>query len=305
MNKQVWLWISLSALLTACNTAPQRPAAQRYPAAPKYANNQPTNGINVAAIENIPDAVPRYEPLNASANNPYIQFNQEYRPLQNAQGFKQRGIASWYGAGVDGSPTASGEIYKDYAMTAAHPILPIPSYARVTSVENGRSVIVRINDRGPFRADRIIHLSYAAAVKLGMPNNRTGEVVLESITPNTCASPQCGGIQIYDNPMPYNNIQPNNGAPTYNNVQPYNRAPVYDNSRPYNAAPVYDNSRPYNAAPIYDNSRPYNAAPVYDNSRPYNAAPIYDNSGSYNSTPYYNNTNSPDVPLFTIQPNSR
>ncbi|MDD2775200.1 MAG: septal ring lytic transglycosylase RlpA family protein [Gallionella sp.] len=269
MNKQMWLWVSLSVLLAACNTAPPRQTVPRAPIDSRYPSNQPTNGINVISIENIPDAVPRYEPLHPAANNPYVQFNREYRPLQNADGFRQRGIASWYGTGVEGSPTASGELYNDYAMTAAHPILPIPSYARVTSVENGRSVIVRINDRGPFRADRIIHLSYAAAVKLGMPNNRTGEVMVESITPNASSLPLCSGVQGYDNSVPYNNIQPNNGAPIYNNVQPYNRAPVYDYSRPYNGAPIYDNSR------------------------------------TYNNTPYYNDTNSPDVPLFTIQPNSR
>ncbi|MFY9258915.1 MAG: septal ring lytic transglycosylase RlpA family protein [Gallionella sp.] len=285
MNKQVWLWVSISLLLSACVTPvtpqqrPPAPSQTKYPVDTRY-NQTPTNqSNNLVSMDKIPDAVPRYEPLHPSANNAYVQFNREYRPIQNADGFRQRGIASWYGANLEGSPTASGEPYNDYAMTAAHPTLPIPSYVRVTSAENGRSVIVRINDRGPFRADRIIHLSYVAAYKLGMSESRTAEVWLESITPN---APMCNSSQANDNFLPYNNIQP------------YNGVPIYDNSRPaYSSAPTYDNSRPYNSAPIYDNSRPYNSAPIYDNSRPYNNAP------------YYNNTTSPDAPLFTIQPNSR
>lgn len=265
MNKKMWLWIMFSLLLTACSTAPQRPTSP-YPSG----YNDQQYGVNdQAAMDSIPDAVPRYEPLHPLANQPYVQFNREYRPMQNAEGFTQRGFASWYGTGLEGSPTASGEPYQAYAMTAAHLTLPIPSYVRVTSMESGRSVIVRINDRGPFIADRIIHLSYVAAYKLGMANNRTGEVMLESMTPYTQSR---SGIQFYDNASP---------TSTYNNAQRYNGPQIYNNSQSYNGPQSYNNSQSYNGPQIYNNSQ------------------------TYNSAPYYNNAPSPDAPLFTIQPNAR
>lgn len=253
MNKQTWLLIIFSLLLTACSTAAQRPASQSTPGFYGAQNGQSYNGNNQVAMDNIPDAIPRYEPLHAMANKPYVQFNQEYRPLQNAEGFRQRGIASWYGTGLEGSPTASGEPYQAYAMTAAHPTLPIPSYARVTSMESGRSVIVRINDRGSFIANRIIHLSYIAAYKLGMANNRTGEVVLESITPNSRLSSPRSGIQFYDNA---------NSASMYDNAQRYSGPQSYNNSQPNNGPQIYNNSQPYNGTPYYNNA-PSPDAPLF------------------------------------------
>jgi len=117
-------------------------------------------------LDQIPDAQPRREPLHRFANNPYQVFGQNYVPVRNPGEFRQRGMGSWYGRRYHGQKTSSGESYDMYAMTAAHPTLPIPSYVRVTHVGNGRSVVVRVNDRGPFLAGRVIDLSYAAAYRL-------------------------------------------------------------------------------------------------------------------------------------------
>jgi rare lipoprotein A len=111
--------------------------------------------------------VPKPEPLHRFANNPYSVFGRDYVPLRELKPYKARGIGSWYGRRYHGQKTSSGEIYDMYAMTAAHPILPIPSYVRVTNPANGKSVVVRINDRGPFHAGREIDLSWTAAYKLG------------------------------------------------------------------------------------------------------------------------------------------
>jgi rare lipoprotein A len=116
-------------------------------------------------------------------------FGKEYVPLAFVQPYRQRGMASWYGKKFHGQRTASGETYDMYAMTAAHTTLPIPSYARVTRVATGRSVIVRINDRGPFHQGRMIDLSYAAALKLGFVPLGSAEVELESIEPGQAETP--------------------------------------------------------------------------------------------------------------------
>ena len=133
---------------------------------------------NLAAI---PDAIPKPEPLHRFANRPYQVFGRDYVPLAAATPFRQAGIGSWYGRRFHGSPTSSGEPYDMYAMSAAHPTLPIPSYARVTNLANGRRVVVRVNDRGPFHSDRIIDLSYAAAWKLGYAEAGSARVEVESI----------------------------------------------------------------------------------------------------------------------------
>ena len=104
--------------------------------------------------DGIADARPRSEPLNPGANSPYTALGRKYVPFQSLTPYRQRGLASWYGRKFHGKPTSSGERYDMYAMTAAHTLLPIPSYARVTNLSNGRSVVVRINDRGPFHPER-------------------------------------------------------------------------------------------------------------------------------------------------------
>jgi len=136
---------------------------------------------------NVADAVPRAEPLHRFANRPYRAMGKEYVPMTRLQPFRQRGLASWYGKRYHGQKTSSGEIYDMYAMSAAHPTLPIPSYARVTNVANGRSVVVRINDRGPFHSARIIDVSYVAAYKLGFIQAGQAQVEVEAVIPGRSA----------------------------------------------------------------------------------------------------------------------
>ena len=132
-------------------------------------------------LERVPDAVPRSESLHRYANRPYTVFGQQYVPTPGVRTYRERGMASWYGKKFHGQPTSSGERYDMYAMTGAHPTLPIPSYVRVTNLRNGRIVVVRINDRGPFSNKRLIDLSYTAAYKLGYIASGTAEVEVELI----------------------------------------------------------------------------------------------------------------------------
>ena len=136
-----------------------------------------------ANIDAIPDAVPKPEKLLARTNRPYSALGQTYVPMTRYQPYKASGVASWYGRRYHGQKTSSGELYDMYGMTAAHTILPIPSYARVTNPDNGRSVVVRINDRGPFKDGRLIDLSYAAAYKLRLADKGSGPVQVEAIPP--------------------------------------------------------------------------------------------------------------------------
>lgn len=178
-------------LLAGCAGAPpaETPDSARAPGMGEarrpggyYKDDGPGDKVpdNLAAI---PDAEPRAEPLSRFANRPYEVFGKRYVPLASVQPFRQRGLASWYGKRFHGQKTSSGERYDMYAMSAAHKTLPIPSYARVTRVATGRSVIVRVNDRGPFHEGRIIDLSYAAAYRLGIIGTGSGEVEVEAIVP--------------------------------------------------------------------------------------------------------------------------
>ena len=133
-------------------------------------------------VSKIPDAVPRDEPLSERGNKPYAVFNVNYRPLKSAKGYRERGVASWYGKKFHGRRTSSGEPYDMYAMTAAHKTLPLPSYVRVRNLNNGKTVVVRVNDRGPFLNNRLIDLSYAAAARLGIIGTGTGVVEVEALT---------------------------------------------------------------------------------------------------------------------------
>jgi rare lipoprotein A len=138
-------------------------------------------------LERVADAVPKSEPLHKFANRPYKALGKEYVPMTSLQPFRQRGLASWYGKRYHGQKTSSGEVYDMYQMTAAHPTLPIPSYARVTNTKNGKTVVVRINDRGPFRSGRVIDLSYVAAHKLGYIQAGEATVEVESVMPGARA----------------------------------------------------------------------------------------------------------------------
>lgn len=139
--------------------------------------NPPSN------LETTPDAEPRVEPLLPRANRPYNVFGNTYKPIPGNSPFVQKGIGSWYGKKFHGRKTSSGEPYDMYKMTAAHPTLPIPSYSRITNLNNGKQVIVRINDRGPFHSNRIIDLSYTAALKLGYLGKGSGLLQVEHLRP--------------------------------------------------------------------------------------------------------------------------
>lgn len=182
--------IALSLVLAACGSRPVKPQSPGSAGSDSsqssargggyYLDDGPGN-ISEAEIARIPDAVPRAENVRAANSRPYSALGQQYVPMKNYQPYRQRGVASWYGKRYHGNQTASGEPYDMYAMTAAHTTLPIPSYVRVTNPENGRSVIVRVNDRGPFLHDRLIDLSYVAAHKLGIVQKGSGLVEIEWI----------------------------------------------------------------------------------------------------------------------------
>ncbi|MDH5551758.1 MAG: septal ring lytic transglycosylase RlpA family protein [Nitrosomonas sp.] len=134
-------------------------------------------------LDTIPDATPKIEPLREANMRPYTALGKSYQPMTMLDEYKEQGVASWYGRRYHGNQTASGEVYDMYAMTAAHPTLPLPSYVRVTNIQNGKVVVVRVNDRGPFLAERIIDLSYTAAHKLDIIASGSGMVEVESILP--------------------------------------------------------------------------------------------------------------------------
>ncbi|MGH8854487.1 MAG: septal ring lytic transglycosylase RlpA family protein [Telluria sp.] len=208
-RKQLAAVIALAFVVTGCGTTStgehkpliplpwgHRPAA-KHPEAPKlppansgrggyYKDDGP--GANPPpGLLDVPDAVVRAEPYAKGANRPYSVFGRTYTPILHEDPFVQKGVATWYGVKFHGQKTSSGERYDMYKMTAAHPTLPIPSYARVTSVETGKSVVVRINDRGPFHASRIIDVSYTAALKLGLLGKGSHQVEVERLLSNDSA----------------------------------------------------------------------------------------------------------------------
>jgi rare lipoprotein A len=146
---------------------------------------------NPRDVSNVPDAVPRVEPLSRYGNpESYQVYGKTYYTLPSSSGYQERGIASWYGTKFHGKRTSSGEPYDLYAMTAAHKTLPLPTYVEVTNLNNGRKVIVKVNDRGPFHEDRIIDLSYSAAARLDILPYGTGEVEVRAIDPTQSAQPE-------------------------------------------------------------------------------------------------------------------
>ncbi len=141
-------------------------------------------------VSNLPEPVPREEPLSRYGNrSPYTVLGKSYHVMKSAEGYVERGIASWYGEKFHGRATSSMEPYDMYEFTAAHKTLPLPTYARVTNLENGRSVVVRVNDRGPFHDKRLIDLSYAAAVKLGVHAKGTANVEVRALKPGAANVP--------------------------------------------------------------------------------------------------------------------
>lgn len=156
-------------LVSACGTS-----SDRQDGAPKDSQD----------VSRVPDAVPRSEPPSRSGNpKSYVVWGKRYTTISSSAGFRERGIASWYGKKFHGRRTSSGETYDMYAMTAAHKNLPLPTYVKVRNLENGRSVVVRVNDRGPFHQGRVIDLSYTAASKLGIVGRGTGQVEVTALPP--------------------------------------------------------------------------------------------------------------------------
>ena len=193
IDPQSWFLLAAIALaLGACGTTPKRdaPAAKVPPSATKgggyYLDDGP--GANPPAnIDAIADATPRVEPLHRGALRPYTVMGRNYVPMTAVGPYHARGVASWYGRRYHGKLTATGEAYDMYGMSAAHPTLPLPSYVRVTRVASGQSVIVRVNDRGPFIDSRLIDLSYTAAYKLGILAGGSAQVEVEAIIPGAPA----------------------------------------------------------------------------------------------------------------------
>lgn len=193
-------------LLAACGSAPKqntstadhpRPASGTKSATNQTASLPKANsgkgayykddgpGENIPeGLENTVDPIPTLENYSRSGNKPYVIFGKTYTPIADSTTpFIQRGVGSWYGKKFHGQKTSSGELYDMYKITAAHPILPIPSYARVTNISNGKQIIVRINDRGPFHASRIIDLSYTAALKLDVIGKGSSQIEVERLLP--------------------------------------------------------------------------------------------------------------------------
>lgn len=195
-----------AAVLAGCGTTPRAPEPQPAPKAerpaPKvsrapaaspsprttrgggyYLDDGP-GGPPPVDLDAVPEPVPQAEPLHRAAMRPYVVLGQTFTPMTDLQPYRARGVASWYGRRYHGKTTSNGEIYDMYAISAAHPTLPLPSYARVTSLVTGQSVVVRINDRGPFLNNRLIDLSYAAAHRIGLLEGGSGLVEVETIVPD-------------------------------------------------------------------------------------------------------------------------
>lgn len=171
---------AFAALLVACSSTPTPTKSTSK----RYAQEHDTAPAQPKDVSNVPDAVPKHEPKSKYGNmDSYEVFGKRYYTKDSSQGYVAHGKASWYGTKFHGARTSSGETYDMYEMTAAHTTLPLPTYAKVTNTANGKSVVVKINDRGPFHSDRIIDLSYAAAARIGILNQGVGHVKVEAINP--------------------------------------------------------------------------------------------------------------------------
>ncbi len=175
--------VGLMGLLAGCASKPASKTTSGAARPGAYYKDDGPAAATPSDLDQMPDAQPRDEPLHRFANRPYNVFGVDYKPLTSLTTLRQRGIASWYGRKFHGQKTAIGEMYDMFAMTAAHPTAPLPSFARVTHARSGKTVIVRINDRGPFHAGRIVDLSYAAAHRLGIAQGGSGEVEFELLQP--------------------------------------------------------------------------------------------------------------------------
>ncbi|MBI2733981.1 MAG: septal ring lytic transglycosylase RlpA family protein [Aquabacterium sp.] len=182
--------MTLAAVLAGCASGPQPGGTRAQSPIGRVVEpgvrNPDKDGAPSDAPPNLaslPDPVPQVEPIKPGGpNKPYVVLGQSYEPVAADVSWKERGLASWYGTKFHGRRTASGEMFSMYGLTAAHRTLPIPSYARVRNLSNGKETIVRINDRGPFHSNRVMDLSYAAAVKLGVVSTGSAQVEIERLT---------------------------------------------------------------------------------------------------------------------------
>jgi len=175
----------LILLLAGCGSSGKKKTTTKSGGGYYLDDGPPKSTVDLTKVK---DAVPRNETPSATGNKPYVVFGKRYVPLKSNKGFRQKGTASWYGKKFHGKRTSSGEVYDMYKMTAAHTVLPIPSYAKVTNLRNGRSVVVRVNDRGPFKHNRVMDLSYAAALKLDVVNSGTAEIEIVAIGNSSSSS---------------------------------------------------------------------------------------------------------------------
>lgn len=205
--------IPLSIVLliaVGCTSTSPKTAPPKQPGFDELRDSAPAQPVDTS---HVPDAIPRYEARTMAGNkNPYTVLGKTYYLIADERSYKERGLASWYGKKFHGRRTSNGEIYDMYAMTAAHKTLPIPSYLRVTNLNNGKSAVVRVNDRGPFHSDRIIDLSYAAAQRIGILGAGTGSVEVEIVLPSDAAPPPRA-------PEPLNQIVPGSELPPSTHLQ--------------------------------------------------------------------------------------
>jgi len=188
----------LTATLAACSSAPEQPQAKNWPDpnAGRYAQDKDSIPLRLPTADEMQDPDPNVEPLSRGGNKPYNIYGVPYTPQTDILHYDESGTASWYGSKFHGHLTSNGETYDVYSMTAAHKTLPLPSYVRVTNLDNQRTAIVRVNDRGPFHENRIIDLSYSAAYKLGVYPGGTGRVRVELL-----ASPAMYGQSSFATPI--------------------------------------------------------------------------------------------------------
>ena len=168
--------------MMACSSAPAPEQTPESPNAGRYSISQDRAPTRIVDLASIPEVIP--EPLNrtgAGNRSPYTVLGKSYEVMPTEEGYNERGVASWYGEKFHGHKTSNGEVFDMFLASAAHKSLPIPSFLRVTNLDNNRNIVVRVNDRGPFHGDRVIDLSYAAALKLGYADRGTARVQLESI----------------------------------------------------------------------------------------------------------------------------
>lgn len=185
--KLILIVATLTLSLGGCFSAKKPPVAPKKPKRYKIEQDLgPHHTEKIPDVSKIKNATPKHEPKSRIGNpKKYTVFNKCYEVLPTSKGYKAKGTASWYGKKFHGYHTSNGEVYDMYGMSAAHKTLPLPTYAKVTNLRNGKSVIVKINDRGPFHEDRLIDLSYAAASKLGILTNGTADVEVHAIEPST------------------------------------------------------------------------------------------------------------------------